>query len=157
MMKKILTSLVLLSLICVVLVGAETSGLSTTSSSPAPKPVCAGLGENVYDMDSKGPTSCCSGLVLKLCTGTCTPSILGTCEKACEGVDEVYQLAADMGGAGFVFTGDNDADIMHNSGLINMNVLDESYKRNVNKIGREAVRDLERQRLLEQEQEQTEA
>jgi nucleoside-diphosphate-sugar epimerase len=36
--------------------------------------------------------------------------------------DEVYQLAADMGGAGFVFTGDNDADIMHNSGLININV-----------------------------------
>ncbi|MGB9715439.1 MAG: NAD-dependent epimerase/dehydratase family protein, partial [Thermodesulfovibrionales bacterium] len=32
--------------------------------------------------------------------------------------DEVYQLAADMGGAGFVFTGDNDADIMHNSALI---------------------------------------
>lgn len=34
---------------------------------------------------------------------------------------EVYQLAADMGGAGFVFTGDNDADIMHNSGIINLN------------------------------------
>jgi len=50
------------------------------------------------------------------------------------GFDEVYQLAADMGGAGFVFTGENDADIMHNSGLINMNVLDESYKRNVKKI-----------------------
>lgn len=39
--------------------------------------------------------------------------------------DEVYQLAADMGGAGFVFTGENDADIMHNSALINLNVLDE--------------------------------
>ena len=50
------------------------------------------------------------------------------------GFDEVYQLAADMGGAGFVFTGENDADIMHNSGLINMNVLDEAYKRNVKKI-----------------------
>lgn len=37
--------------------------------------------------------------------------------------DEVYQFAADMGGAGFVFTGDNDADIMHNSSLINLNVL----------------------------------
>ena len=37
--------------------------------------------------------------------------------------DEVYQLAADMGGAGFVFTGENDADIMHNSCLININVL----------------------------------
>ena len=50
------------------------------------------------------------------------------------GFDEVYQLAADMGGAGFVFTGENDADIMYNSGLINMNVLHESYNRNVKKI-----------------------
>jgi nucleoside-diphosphate-sugar epimerase len=48
--------------------------------------------------------------------------------------DEVYQLAADMGGAGFVFTGENDADIMHNSGLINLNVLDACYKRNVKRI-----------------------
>lgn len=39
--------------------------------------------------------------------------------------DEVYQFAADMGGAGFVFTGENDADIMHNSATINLNVLDE--------------------------------
>lgn len=38
--------------------------------------------------------------------------------------DEVYQLAADMGGAGFVFTGEHDADIMHNSATINLNVLD---------------------------------
>lgn len=38
--------------------------------------------------------------------------------------DEIYQFAADMGGAGFVFTGDNDADIMHNSATINLNVLD---------------------------------
>ena len=36
--------------------------------------------------------------------------------------DEVYQLAADMGGAGFIFTGENDADIMHNSALINLNM-----------------------------------
>jgi len=48
--------------------------------------------------------------------------------------DEVYQLAADMGGAGFVFTGDNDADIMHNSAMINLNMLDACYKRNVKKI-----------------------
>ena len=48
--------------------------------------------------------------------------------------DEIYQFAADMGGAGFVFTGDNDADIMHNSGLINLNILDTCYKRNVKKI-----------------------
>ena len=37
-------------------------------------------------------------------------------------LDEIYQLAADMGGAGFVFTGENDADIMHNSALINLNI-----------------------------------
>jgi len=48
--------------------------------------------------------------------------------------DEVYQLAADMGGAGFVFTGDNDADIMHNSALINLNILEACYKRNIKKI-----------------------
>lgn len=48
--------------------------------------------------------------------------------------DEVYQFAADMGGAGFVFTGENDADIMHNSGLININLLEASYKRNVKRI-----------------------
>lgn len=48
--------------------------------------------------------------------------------------DEVYQLAADMGGAGFVFTGENDADIMHNSALINLNVLEACYRRNVKRI-----------------------
>jgi len=48
--------------------------------------------------------------------------------------DEVYQLAADMGGAGFVFTGENDADIMHNSALINLNVLEACHKRNTKRI-----------------------
>lgn len=48
--------------------------------------------------------------------------------------DEVYQLAADMGGAGFVFTGENDADIMHNSALINLNVAYEAVKKNVKRI-----------------------
>ncbi len=48
--------------------------------------------------------------------------------------DEVYQLAADMGGAGFVFTGQHDADIMHNSALINLNILDACQKRNVKRI-----------------------
>jgi len=42
--------------------------------------------------------------------------------------DEVYQLAADMGGAGFVFSGENDADIMHNSALINLNIVEACYK-----------------------------
>ena len=48
--------------------------------------------------------------------------------------DEVYQLAADMGGAGFVFTGDNDADIIHNSGLINLNMAYYSLKNGVKKL-----------------------
>lgn len=45
--------------------------------------------------------------------------------------DEVYQLAADMGGAGYIFTGEHDADIMHNSATINLNVADIAYKRNI--------------------------
>ena len=48
--------------------------------------------------------------------------------------DEVYQLAADMGGAGFIFTGDNDADIMHNSATINLNIADLAVKTGVNKL-----------------------
>jgi nucleoside-diphosphate-sugar epimerase len=46
-------------------------------------------------------------------------------------MDEVYQLAADMGGAGYIFTGDNDAHVMHNSGLINLNVVNECVKKEV--------------------------
>jgi len=48
--------------------------------------------------------------------------------------DEVYQLAADMGGAGYIFIGDNDADIMHNSASINLNVLESCRKNNVTKV-----------------------
>ena len=48
--------------------------------------------------------------------------------------DEVYQLAADMGGAGFIFSGENDADIMHNSAMINLNVVEASVKASVKKI-----------------------
>lgn len=51
-----------------------------------------------------------------------------------EGVDEVYQLAADMGGAGYIFTGDNDADIMHNSATINLNILDAMRQHGVNRV-----------------------
>jgi nucleoside-diphosphate-sugar epimerase len=48
--------------------------------------------------------------------------------------DEVYQLAADMGGAGYIFTGDNDANVMHNSALINLNVVHYATKFNVKKV-----------------------
>ena len=51
--------------------------------------------------------------------------------------DEIYQFAADMGGAGFVFTGENDADIMHNSVSINLNVLEEVRKLNETFDGKE--------------------
>ena len=48
--------------------------------------------------------------------------------------DEVYQLAADMGGAGYIFTGENDANVMHNSALINLNVTHEATKKSVKRI-----------------------
>lgn len=48
--------------------------------------------------------------------------------------DEAYQLAADMGGAGYLFTGENDADVMHNSASINLNMLDRLYKRNCRRV-----------------------
>lgn len=49
-------------------------------------------------------------------------------------IDEIYQLAADMGGAGYIFTGEHDADIMHNSCQINLNILDEIVKKKIKKV-----------------------
>ncbi|MFP7655860.1 NAD-dependent epimerase/dehydratase family protein [Chryseobacterium proteolyticum] len=51
-----------------------------------------------------------------------------------EGVDEVYQLAADMGGALYIFTGEHDADVMHNSAIINLNVARECVLKKVRKV-----------------------
>ena len=48
--------------------------------------------------------------------------------------DEVYQLAADMGGAGYIFTGEHDAAIMHNSATINLNILETCKNRNIRRI-----------------------
>ena len=48
--------------------------------------------------------------------------------------DEVYQLAADMGGAGYIFTGNNDANVMHNSALVNLNVVHEAIKKSIKRI-----------------------
>ena len=60
---------------------------------------------------------------------------LNFCKKILnDGIEEIYQLAADMGGAGFVFTGENDTDIMHNSAMINLNVVDASLEAGVKKI-----------------------
>lgn len=55
-------------------------------------------------------------------------------KKVVQGIDEVYQLAADMGGAGYIFTGEHDADVMNNSALCNLNVLGASQKEGVKKI-----------------------
>jgi GDP-D-mannose 3',5'-epimerase len=49
-------------------------------------------------------------------------------------IDQVYQLAADMGGAGYIFTGDHDAAVMHNSATINLNVLEYGYRAGVSKF-----------------------
>lgn len=48
--------------------------------------------------------------------------------------DELYQLAADMGGAGYIFTGEHDSEVMHNSAMINLNMVDLSCKVGVKKI-----------------------
>jgi len=59
----------------------------------------------------------------------------GFCWKAVnQQCEEVYQLAAEMGGAGYIFTGDNDAEIMHNSALINLNIADICRKHEVKKL-----------------------
>jgi nucleoside-diphosphate-sugar epimerase len=58
-----------------------------------------------------------------------------TCRAAVDRrFDEVYQLAADLGGAGYIFTGEHDADIMHNSPMINLNMLAVCSKRNIKHI-----------------------
>ena len=54
--------------------------------------------------------------------------------------DEIYQFAADMGGAGYIFTGEHDADVMHNSATINLNVLEAVKKYNTyNKVNQTKI------------------
>ena len=60
-------------------------------------------------------------------------------QKVCESItdrafDEIYQLAADMGGAGYIFTGTHDADVMHNSGTINLNMVERARVSGAKKI-----------------------
>jgi len=57
------------------------------------------------------------------------------CRTVCDKpFDEVYQLAADMGGAGYIFTGEHDSEVMHNSAMINLNMVDISKEMGVKKI-----------------------
>lgn len=64
------------------------------------------------------------------------PKILDTSSAFSTGrpFDEVYQLAADMGGAGYIFTGEHDADVMHNSASINLNAAHFGQKAGIKKI-----------------------
>ena len=57
-----------------------------------------------------------------------------TLSNVSETFDEVYQLAADMGGAGYIFSGENDANVMHNSALINLNVAEHAIKFGIKKL-----------------------
>jgi len=61
----------------------------------------------------------------------CEPDVA---RAAVEGVEEVYQLAADMGGAGYIFTGEHDAAVMHNSATINLNTLEFGTRAGVKKF-----------------------
>ena len=54
--------------------------------------------------------------------------------RVVEGIDEVYQLAADMGGAGYIFTGEHDAAVLHNSATINLNILEAGRLAGVKKF-----------------------
>lgn len=57
------------------------------------------------------------------------------CDKVLDqSFDEVYQLAADMGGAGYIFTGENDANVMHNSALINLNIVERCAKHKTGRV-----------------------
>jgi nucleoside-diphosphate-sugar epimerase len=55
-------------------------------------------------------------------------------KEAVDGIDDVYQLAADMGGAGYIFTGEHDADVMHNSATINLNIVEAGRKSGVKRF-----------------------
>jgi len=55
--------------------------------------------------------------------GHCTNFYYSVIDRYTDTFDEIYQFAADMGGAGYIFTGDHDADVMNNSATINLNIL----------------------------------
>jgi nucleoside-diphosphate-sugar epimerase len=88
-------------------------------------------GHNVIGIDLKYP---------EFCTTQADEFIIGDLREqsfvreSIKKVDEIYQLAADMGGAGYVFTGDHDADILHNSALINLNVIEQVKKQQIKKV-----------------------
>ena len=60
--------------------------------------------------------------------------LIGVADQAVAGMEQIYQLAADMGGAGYIFTGEHDAAVMHNSASINLNILESGVKAGVQRF-----------------------
>lgn len=73
-------------------------------------------------------------IVSRVMWGPNQKSVKEKTRPAIGGFDEVYQLAADMGGAGYIFSGENDANVMHNSSLINLNVVHKAVEFGVGKV-----------------------
>ena len=73
---------------------------------------------------SFSPTQADEFVIGDLRDPTLVEKVIAIGSKDSEVFDEIYQFAADMGGAGFVFSGENDSQIMHNSAMINLNVLE---------------------------------
>ncbi len=74
-------------------------------------------------------------IIANLTDPTAVNSVMTLIDKNIEvGFNELYQFAADMGGAGFIFTGENDADVMYNSAMINLNVANQARQRNIKKL-----------------------
>ena len=92
-------------------------------------------GYYVVGMDEKYPEFCENGTNEYHLTDLADPEEVGYLVNVVgEGFDEVYQLAAVMGGAGYIFTGDHDAKVMHDSALINLNVLEACRQNKVGKV-----------------------
>jgi nucleoside-diphosphate-sugar epimerase len=92
-------------------------------------------GYNVYGIDLKypefSPTACDYFFIGDLRSQKVCKDLFKSIPSQ---IDELYQLACLMGGAGFIFTGENDADVMHSSALINLNIVDMAVKYHVKKL-----------------------
>jgi GDP-D-mannose 3',5'-epimerase len=87
----------------------------------------------VYDL--RDPRNVEAIFILETTEGIKLPfSYIKQSSTSIESFDEVYQFAADMGGAGYIFTGENDADVMHNSAMINLNVAKEAVYNKVKRV-----------------------
>ena len=87
----------------------------------------------------KSEQICDEYVVGDLCNPQVVANVMIGPEQSAQGdaansFDEIYQLAADMGGAGYIFTGENDANVMYNSAVINLNVVHEAVKKKIKRV-----------------------